>query len=296
MDETITTEPMAPHDGPASAPPVLDLRRIPVEEVLDHVERALQTKLDRAQAVRKRRSIGARTDRDTWVRIEARRPEKINGQGWNGMECAALLDGIAKPAWFAGVSWHDIERGVMWRADETSLIAAALIKPGGILTTDPTLPEQWWTALDASLTTLACAPTTRVATPDTEPITQQRLTAVIEHVFPERVNTHADEWTTAHADLTWANLTGPQFCLLDWEDWGRAPRGLDAANLWVNSFAVPELAEQVRQNRSADLDSSSGKLAALFYCAQIITAADETDPLLTPAKHEAAKLLGSLAT
>ena len=150
MDETLTTQPTAPHDGPTPAPSVLDLRRTPVEEVLDRVERALQTDLDRAQAVCKRRSIGARTDRDTWVRIEARRPEKIDGQGWNGTECAALLDGIVKPAWFAGVSWHDLERGVMWRADETSLIAAAPIKPGGILTTDPDLPEVWWAALDAS--------------------------------------------------------------------------------------------------------------------------------------------------
>lgn len=75
----------------------------------------------------------------------------------------------------------------------------------------------------------------------------------------------------------------------------RAPRGLDAANLWVNSLAVPELAERVRQHRTADLESRSGKLAALFYCAQIIAAADESDPLLTPARREAAKLLRSPA-
>ncbi|WP_075029131.1 hypothetical protein [Streptomyces mirabilis] len=26
-----------------------------------------------------------------------------------------------------------------------------------------------------------------------------------------------------------ANVTAPEFCLFDWEDWGLAPRGLDAA-------------------------------------------------------------------
>jgi hypothetical protein len=293
MDETVADRSAAGSDCVSAHRP-LDLRRAQVEDVLDRVECALQVRLERALAVHKRRSIGARTDRDTWVRIEARRPEKIDGQGWNGTECAALLDRIAKPAWYAGVSWHDPARGVMWRADETSLITSAPVKPGGILTVDPQLPEAWWQALDASLAALSAARTTRVATPDTEPITQQRLTDVIERVFPGHIDTRIDEWTTAHADLNWANLTGPQFCLLDWEDWGRAPRGLDAANLWVNSLAVPALAERVQRHQHSDLDSRSGKLATLFYCGQVVEAADESDPLLAPATREAARLVVEL--
>ncbi len=294
MDDTVADRLTAAQSESPLAGPPLDLRRTPVEDVLNRVECALQTRLVRGHAVRKRRSIGARTDRDTWVRIEVRRPEKIDGQGWNGTECAALLHGIAKPAWYAGTSWHDPGRGMMWRADETSLVAQAPIKPGGILTVDPHLPEAWWATLDASLTTLAAAPTTRLATPDTEPVTQERLTATIERVFPGRLDTHLAEWTTAHADLNWANLTGPQCWLLDWEDWGRAPRGLDAANLWVNSLAVPALAHRVRHHRQADLESRSGKLAALFYCAQIIAVSDDSDPLLAPATGEAASLLEEL--
>lgn len=280
---------------PVPAQHVLDLRRTSVEDVLDRVEGALHTTLQREGTVRKRRSIGARTDRNTWVRIEARRPEKIGGQGWNGTECAALLAGIAKPDWYAAFSWRDAERAVMWRADETSLVTAAPVKPGGILTSEPTLSEDWWVSLDASLTALAAAPTTRVSTPDTEPMTQHRLTETIKRVFPGLTDTQIDEWTTAHADLNWANLTAPECFLLDWEDWGRAPRGLDAANLWVNSLAVPALARRVRERRSADLNSKSGRLAALFYCAQIVMAADESDPLFAAAQREAGSLLEDLA-
>ena len=76
---------------------VFDPRQRDVEPVLVRVERALGTRLDRDAAVRKRRSVGARTDRGTWVRIEARRPEKIGGQGWNGTECAAALAGVSRP-------------------------------------------------------------------------------------------------------------------------------------------------------------------------------------------------------
>lgn len=294
MDETATARTQAPNHDHKLAQQPFDLRRVQVDDVLRRVERALATQLDETTAVRKRRSIGARTDRGTWVRIEARRTEKIDGQGWNGTECAAFLHGVAKPDWHAGVSWRDDERGVMWRADETSLITTAPIKPGGILTTDPQLPDTWWETLDASLTALATVPTTRVATPDTEPMTQQRLTAAIEHVFPGRFDTHIDEWATAHADLNWANLTGPQCYLLDWEDWGRAPRGLDAANLWINSLAVPSLAERIWSHRRVDLESRSGRLAALYYCTRTMAHADDSDPLHSPATREAARLASEL--
>jgi hypothetical protein len=152
----------------------------------------------------------------------------------------------------------------------------------------------WWETFDASLTALTTAPTTRVATPDTEPITQLRLTAVIEDAFPGRIDTHIDEWTTAHADLNWANLTWPECYMLDWEDWGRAPRGLDAASLWINSLAVPSLAERVWAHRRPDLESRSGRLAALFYCAQAMAHADESDALSSPARREAERLVSEL--
>lgn len=74
-----------------------DLRVEPVDDVLDRVERSLQMRLDRDAMVRKRRSVGARTNRNTWVRIERRRLDKIDGQGWNGSECAALWTASRSP-------------------------------------------------------------------------------------------------------------------------------------------------------------------------------------------------------
>ncbi len=51
---------------------------------------------------------------------------------------------------------------------------------------------------------------------------------------------HPDEITfsTAHGDLHWANLTGPTLTLVDWEGWGSAPVGYDAANLCLRSLYV----------------------------------------------------------
>jgi hypothetical protein len=282
-------------NGAATTGAGLDLRVHPRDAVLGRVEKALDVRLDRAGLVRKRRSIGAATDRGTWVRVEMRRVEKTAGQGFNGPEVAALLTGIAKPAWYASVAWSEPENGLMWRADETQLVASAPIKPGGILTTDPQLPATWWSILNTSLDALAAAETTRVATLHTAPITQVRVAEEIRAVFGPDIDTTIERWVPAHADFAWANLTGPECWILDWEDWGLAPRGLDAAMLWAASLAVPGLAERVYRLRQADLDSRDGRLMQLFFTAGIVGApGGDVGPQLDAARVAAEGLLTAL--
>ncbi|MFE6592574.1 hypothetical protein [Streptomyces sp. NPDC057781] len=278
-----------------SADIAVDLRVQPVDEVLDRVERSLQVRLDRETLVRKRRTVGARTDRDTWVRVERRRIDKISSQGWNGFECAATLGGIVKPAWYACVAWGERYGAVMWRADETELLPAEPVKPGGVLTDDPKLPDTWWDTLSSSLDALAAHYTSRVATPDTVTITQTVVTDAIRSVFPGPLDTNIGCWAPAHADMNWANVTGPEFCLFDWEDWGMAPRGLDSASLWGNSLAVPALAERVWHERRRDLESRDGMLMMLFFCTKIVGPyAHPDDPRLEPARRAAARIVENL--
>lgn len=223
--------------------------------------------------------------------------EKVDGQGWNGAECAAGISGVSKPAWYQAVSWADGEAGLMWRADEMELVTAAAIKPQGVLTEQPDLSEEWWVTFGGSLDALAASTTTRVATLHTAPVTQARVTAIVERLFPGRVDTSVTEWAPAHGDLTWSNLTAPDCVLLDWEDWGMAPRGLDAADVWASSLAVPALADQVRRERPGDLDGRSGRLAMLFFCCDLAAAGPPvgyTDPLYEPALREAEALVGEL--
>ncbi|MCC9309420.1 hypothetical protein LN042_20440 [Kitasatospora sp. RB6PN24] len=92
-----------------------DLRRVPLDEVLERVEVALGTPLDRATVIRKRRSVGARSERGTWVRIERRGLDRIGVQGGDGTPSAEALSGIAKPAWLAGIAWRDEAEPVMCR-------------------------------------------------------------------------------------------------------------------------------------------------------------------------------------
>jgi hypothetical protein len=271
------------------------MRKEPIDELLVRVGRMLRVGFIEDTVVRKRRTVGARTDRGTWVRIERRPFARIGVQGWNGTECAALLEGVAQPAWRAAVSWRDDGDAVMWRADETDLLPGEPVRPGGVLMDDPGLPAQWWAGLNSSLDALAAQSTTRVATPDTVVITQAHVDEVIRLIFPGAVDTAIEHWVPAHADVNWANVTSPQFCLFDWEDWGTAPRGLDSASLWGQSLAVPALADRVRQERDADLGSRDGAVMALFVCAKITGPyAHPEDPRQEPARRAAEQLVGVL--
>ncbi|MGQ4453092.1 hypothetical protein [[Kitasatospora] papulosa] len=271
----------------------VDLRKEPVEVVLDRVECMLGVCLEHETVVRKRRSVGARTDRGTWVRIERRGLDRIGVQGGDGTSSAEALRGIAKPAWLAGVAWRDETDRVMWRADETGLLPGAPVG-SAVVAEDPRLTEEWWASLNASLEALALQHTNRIATPDTETLTQELVTGTIHSVFPG-VDTAVADWRPAHADLNWANVTAPVFCVFDWEDWGMAPCGLDAANLWGASLAVPALADRVRRERRDDLASQDGKLMTLFVAAKILGPySDPDDPRLVPARNTAEQLLQEL--
>ncbi|MBP5935469.1 hypothetical protein [Streptomyces acidiscabies] len=272
----------------------VDLRVQSVDEVLDRIERALQVRLLPGSLVRKRRSVGARTDRDTWVRVERRLLAKISDQGWNGTEAAARLEGIAQPVWHGCVVWRDQDASAMWRADETELLLAAPVG-NAILSEAPELGDDWWAALNASLDALAAQETRRVATPDSETITQALVTEAIRGVFSGGFDTTVERWVPAHADLNWANTTAPTFNVFDWEDWGNAPLGLDSANLWASSLAVPALADRVRHERRADFESRDGKLMTLFVCSKILGPyAHPEDPRLEPARRMAEQVITEL--
>ncbi|MEU9074363.1 hypothetical protein AB0D22_06735 [Kitasatospora sp. NPDC048538] len=273
----------------------MDLRQEPVEHVLDEVEQRLGTGLDRTSMVRKRRTVGARTDRGSWIRVERRPWARAREQGWGGVEAAAVLAGVAMPRWSGAATWQDPDDQAIWQADETTLLPDRPVSRA-VAAADPELPNTWWYSLDGSLAALAGQRTARVATPDTDQITQRLIDDMIRAAFPEAVDTKVEQWCPAHADLNWANVTGPgEFCMFDWEDWGMAPRGLDSASLYAASLAVPALADRVRRERRADLESRDGMVMQLFVLAKIVGPyADPKDPRVGPARREAGRLIRAL--
>ncbi|MFE2726479.1 aminoglycoside phosphotransferase [Kitasatospora sp. NPDC059327] len=270
-----------------------DLSTVDLEEVLDTTESRLGCTLQRKAGHYSAHngSAGFPTAAGTWVRLAWRRPDRLNGQRWTGFEAAAALTGVPRPEWFAAASWTDTRRGVVWRADEMTHIPARSISHRADLGSDPNLPERWWTDLRAALDALGGHTTDRLC------MSQAHLTARIREIYGDTVDTAVTDWACAHGDLGWANLCGPDLAVLDWEDWGNAPVGLDAACLWAASLPQPAVAEKVLDLFADVLTSRSGRLSRLLLCANTARAYKRTGtlgPLTDAMARTADELLAEL--
>lgn len=267
---------------------IFDVRENRHDDVLDRAERVLNVRLDHSSVVYGEHvaTEGFRTSDGTWVRVERRQRWRINSAVWIGLEAAATIRGVKKPEWFQSATWTDQARDVVWRADEVELITAPVV---GDLATAARLPGSWWSGLRESLTALGTHPTERTG------MSQAHLTKRITEVFAG-VDTVVDEWVTAHTDVHWSNLS-VEGHIIDWEDWGCAPRGHDAATLWQSALPDPQVAARVQHEFAADLDTRSGKLAQLLQCANAIRVAarrGKPTPLSEPARTAADVLLAEL--
>lgn len=242
----------------------------PLSRALEHVERSWFVQLDRVGAVRGIASVGARTDRGTWVRLEHGQVGEIVSPSWGGVEASAALQGVAAPTWIRTLTWRGEEPGVVWRADEVELVDESPASQDGVLRADPGLPSAWWSTWEDSMRALAEAETTRVARSRQQPVSAQRVARIIEDVWPGRVDTRISEWACAHGDMTWRKVTEPDCWILGWDGFGLAPRGLDAATLWSHALAVPEVAARIWRERRDDLESPTGTVAALFCLARLL--------------------------
>lgn len=264
------------------------------DDVLADAERRLAVRLDRStmRTGAWAESAGHRTDSGTWVRIHSRSTSRIQPQSWIGAEAASTIAGVPKPTWFQSATWTDTDRDRVWRADEMEYIGEPVpAATGTMLTEQPDLPDTWWAELKAALATLAGYRTFRVGG------RQELITRRISQVFGGAVDTTVTEWTTSHGDLHWANITAPHLYLLDWGDWGLAPRGNDAACLWASALAVPDVAARVHAEFADDLNSRSGRIAQLWVCSNIIRIADrrpDAGQVAQPAHSAADRLLKDL--
>lgn len=265
------------------------------DDVIDQVQRRLDVRLDltTARTGAWAESAGYRSDRGTWVRVDSRSSSVIQPQSWNGAEAASVIPSVPKPAWFSCVTWLDTSRERVWRAEEMGLVTEpVLAATGTMLTASPGLPDIWWVELQAALAALAGFRTLRVSG------RQELITRRISQVLGGTVDTTVTEWATSHGDLHWGNLTAPCLYLLDWADWGLAPRGNDAACLWSSALAVPDTAQRVHAEFRDDLDCRSGKIARLWVCANILRMTERrTDArrLAEPARVAADQLLKELS-
>jgi hypothetical protein len=201
--------------------------------------------------------------------------DKAAGKLWDGaldaQHAFGDLDGH-RPALLAV---HDaVDDGTAYRAELSVRVDEPVLSDDPVLQHDLQLPDSWWNDLARTLEKVAAVDTDRVAV-------RQRY---MERAIPEFVGipAPATRWATAHADVHWANLTASPLRLLDWEGWGQAPEGFDAATLYAYTLLEPDTAARVREAFPV-LSSQSGLAAEATVCAQLLQTVSRGDNLILAA-------------
>ena len=197
-----------------------------------------------------------------WLRVQFADPTLVSKHIWNGEVAAGAIAGVDKPALREHYDW--VAGGLLWRASLSSAAPCGASSPTPELRQPLRLDARWIEGLRGSLKRLAAFSTDRVS------CGQEHLDAKIAKVFGGGLDTRVRQWMVCHGDLHWANVGWPEPIIFDWETWGRAPRGLDAARLALHAGLQPAVAADVLQAFADLLEGRDALIATLYVCADAI--------------------------
>ncbi|WP_328377080.1 hypothetical protein OHB13_12060 [Streptomyces sp. NBC_00440] len=225
--------------------------------------------------------------RQYWLRVAEMPRGKGPSSAWDGPEAAALHipRKVPRPR-FAGARRWDLAEFSYYADLHAHLRGRPLSKtalpPEGLRPT-----ADWWDRLSDALTAISRVSTSRVT------VRAERLTWAMPRFLGDDAPAEPPNWTTAHGDIQWSNLSGPTLEIIDWERWGQAPEGYDAAVLYVSSLAAPDVARQVRDRFGELLSSPSGRFAQLYAASEFIQGFERGNNLLLepPIRNLVARLL-----
>lgn len=220
------------------------------------------------------RTVGTRVDTadgQRWLRVVAELSPWVGGPFWTGNQDARGVSGVPKPRLLTDLEWSDED--CQLRAELMTLAPSPVIANDMVLREVPYLTPIWWGELRRAVDTLAVHPTERVCV--AVPGLRLRLLAA----FGVEVEPTELEWTCAHGDLHWANLTAPQLCLLDWEGWGMAPAGYDPAVLYCASILISDVSNAVHATFAELLDSPSGRVPQLAAILKLLCLVEDGEHL-----------------
>ncbi|MFE5860193.1 hypothetical protein ACFQ77_06475 [Streptomyces virginiae] len=144
------------------------------------------------------------------------------------------------------------------RAELYAYAPDPMVSPRSVLDADPGLPERWWKEMTSALDALNDVPPPT----DREAVREEFLRRVHPPVHrPPGRRRHLDY--CPRRPPVRQHHPGP--LILDWEGWGRAPYGYDAATVYVYALPTPVL------------DRPEARTGLLSVCAQILQAQGRID-------------------
>ncbi|SDT81518.1 hypothetical protein SAMN05216371_6683 [Streptomyces sp. TLI_053] len=211
---------------------------------------------------------------ESWLRLVSAPADKAGGKLWEGPQEAERLmpPEVPRPHLRERRAWTEDGHGYLAELyDKVTVSTVMTHEP--ILREAPDLDDAWWGALSTALETIAAVPSDRVA------VRQEYLDRAMPLYLGIPIDTTVPAWTTAHGDLHWANLTSPSLTVLDWEGWGVAPAGYDAALLYAYSLLVPDTAAEVRRRLAHIFDNPAGRFAELVVITELLQTITRGDNL-----------------
>jgi hypothetical protein len=234
------------------------------------------------------RSIGVRAyggGGDRWLRVVAEQHHWAYGDFWTGNADSTVIQGIHKPEVLRVTEWDQGARRL--RAEVMTFLPGEACSATAHLDNDVDLAPSWWSELRRSVDKISGTSTQR------QIADQAHVDRRLRVFFADEIDPHVERWTTAHGDLHWANLLCPQLGILDWELWGRAPAGYDAATLYCYSLLSPATARKVHAIFADLLDAPDGIRAQLYVITRLLLRAEKGDhaSLVLPVHRHARWLL-----
>lgn len=227
-------------------------------------------------------------DGPAWLRVACAPTSQIDTTFWDGSLEAekSIPRSVPRPRLRASHDWTD--EPWQYRAELYDRVATNLVSTSPTLATAPDLPSTWWATLRAALYDITAVSTHRYT------VRQQYLDRAIPQFLGIPIDTMGPSWSTAHGDFHWANISAPTLHILDWEGWGLAPTGYDAAVLHSHSLLVPPVATRIRTELADLLDTPTGRFAELVAITQLLHSTTRGDnlQLAEPLRNRAALLLG----
>ena len=222
-----------------------------------------------------------------WLRLACAPTERIATTFWNGSVDAeqAMPTTLPRPKLRDLYDWS--EGPWSYRAELYDRASSPAVSTTAVLTHEPDLSPSWWDGLRRTLHTISRVRTHR------RTVFQPFLDHAMPRYLGASVDTVASSWSTAHGDLHFANLGAPALIFFDWEGWGLAPTGYDAAMLHSYSLLVPSVAARIRTELVHILDTPTGRFAELVTITELlhISARSEETELRTPLLQRASHLL-----
>lgn len=226
-------------------------------------------------------------DATVWMRLACSRPDAVVDTFWRGnLTASQLPPGIPRPDLLAFDEYtHD---GYAYAREIYEHSPYPALSTTSAISSSLTLDDSWWASLRSALATLAETPTERMTI---HPHFLERI--IREMLGPDAPTDPGTPWVTAHGDLHWANLAGPQLTIYDWEGWGLAPAGYDAATLLCHSLRTPRTTMEVSMRLADQLVTPTGRYATAAVLAEHLWKLREApdDPHATVMRGHASMLL-----